>query len=819
MASDIVKVVMLKDTEKTKAGEEYYTKREDAESYKKHGLANIIEQEEPKKETQQEPKQSKNIDYHPLKRDYPQEEAEQKINRSSVYKRVIEIAAQMPPLGWAQLRKYDLKLLKKLKIGYISEKIRKEIEKEFDKDILKRYRIPDFYNRVIIPFSEDYFCGRSINPKIKQKNLFPKNLRKQYWYIKSEMEEPEALFIVEGETDAIAAYHCFQEYDILAIGGVKSDILNEIHNYLRSKKIIICFDKDAAGFEAANKLIRQLTDAEIECEQYIWDVEVKDLDDLRKQFGCHNIKKMAKLVKARARDVFIEEGFKPITKTEVKEVIDKQFPGLWGVYDVCISTIAVLKLEDWSDPVGINIVGCPSGEKTTVLSFFYECDNLVIKSDNFTPKCFVSHSANVKKEELEEIDLLPKIKDKCMIVPELAPIFGKRKEDLLESIGTITRVFDGEGYVSDSGSQGHRGYEGDYKFVWLGATTPPPRQVWQVMGNMGTRWFFCEINDVEKAHAEKIDMLHSNNTYSKKIKLCRDVTKKFIKSLFSDGMKRNMVWDNTKNEEVAIDLIVECADFLKKIRANILIWEDEHSHELEHETPLIEKPYRIMNILTNLAKGHAITEGRDFINLEDIPCVVKVAFSSMPENRRKLFKFLIKHLDTLMFDAEIIGTEINCGNKQALKTLETLEKLEILKEIYNEERLSAGNPRKEYIIQDNVKKAIKKLLPYYEQVDNTFPKSATAGYTSSKVALHEIENRLKEEVVNYDVKRTLAEKGKVFSSGNEGVFEILKDILFNKKHQKDNAEEIEVACGKDQVQLWIKEGTIFEPEPGTYTLL
>ena len=745
---------------------------------------------------------NKVADYHPLKREHSEnsEEPEQKVNRSSVYKRVIEIAAEMPPLGWAQMRKYDLEILKKLGIGHIVDKIRKKIEQEFDKDVLKKFHIPDFYGRVIIPFSEDYFCGRSMNPKIKQKNLFPKNLRKQYWYIKSEMEEPEALLIVEGETDAISAVHCFPEYDILAIGGVKSDIINDIHNYYRSKKIIICFDKDAAGFEGANKLIQQLNESQIECEQLIWDVDIKDLDDLRRQVGTHQIKTITKLVKAKARDVFVEEGFKPISKAEVKEVIDREFPNLWEVYNVCISTIAILKLEDWSDPVGINIVGCPSGEKTTVLSFFYDCD-LVIKSDNFTPKCFVTHSANVKKEELEAIDLLPKMKDKCMIVPELAPIFGKRKEDLLESIGTITRVFDGEGYVSDSGSQGHRGYEGDYKFVWLGATTPPPKAVWQVMGNMGTRWFFCEISDNEKTNIEKIDMLGSNNTYGKKIKIGKDITKRFVKSMFLDGLKRNMVWDNTKNDRVALALIVECAEFLKKIRANIMIWEDEQTHEMEHETPLIEKPYRIMNILTNLAKGHAITENRDYVNLDDIPVVVKVAFSSMPENRRKLFKFILKNIDTSVFDSEMISKEINCGTKQALKTLETLKTIGILDDFGYNHTLLPGNPRKEYKLNLEVKNGIKMLLPYY---NNTFPKSATVGYTSLKVIPNEMEKEVKEEIVKDDDRRTLAEKGKVLL------------VQFCRDFGKHNIEKMIEKFGEKQVEKWLEDGTLIYIDSDTY---
>ena len=41
----------------------------------------------------------------------------------------------------------------------------------------------------------------------------------------------------------------------------------------------------------------------------------------------------------------------------------------------------------------------------------------VYYTDSFSSKAFVSHSTGVAKEELSEIDLLPKIKNKCLLAP------------------------------------------------------------------------------------------------------------------------------------------------------------------------------------------------------------------------------------------------------------------------------------------------------------------------------------------------------------------------------------------------------------------
>ena len=65
----------------------------------------------------------------------------------------------------------------------------------------------------------------------------------------------------------------------------------------------------------------------------------------------------------------------------------------------------------------------------------------MIYSDNFTPKSFVSHSANMKKEELSKINLLSKNKrTKALLTPELSPTFTKKDDDLQEMLGIMIRI-------------------------------------------------------------------------------------------------------------------------------------------------------------------------------------------------------------------------------------------------------------------------------------------------------------------------------------------------------------------------------------------
>ena len=52
--------------------------------------------------------------------------------------------------------------------------------------------------------------------------------------------------------------------------------------------------------------------------------------------------------------------------------------------------------------------------------------------------------------------------------PELSPTFSKKDDELIEILGIFIRVLDGKGYESDTGAHGHRGYVGEFMFVWLG---------------------------------------------------------------------------------------------------------------------------------------------------------------------------------------------------------------------------------------------------------------------------------------------------------------------------------------------------------------
>src|SRR5262249_39120608 len=89
-----------------------------------------------------------------------------------------------------------------------------------------------------------------------------------------------------------------------------------------------------------------------------------------------------------------------------------------------------------------------------------------------------------------------------LITPELGPMFRGKPQEVEERWATMARVLDGRGLLTDSGTHGQRGYEGDYPFVWLGATTYLPDTAFEAMANVGNRVFFFDTHPPRPTHEE-----------------------------------------------------------------------------------------------------------------------------------------------------------------------------------------------------------------------------------------------------------------------------------------------------------------------------
>jgi hypothetical protein len=363
----------------------------------------------------------------------------------------------------------------------------------------------------------------------------------------------------------------------------------------------------------------------------------------------------------------------------VYEVVGQNFPEIIEETVACLAVAATLLLEDQQNPVAVNFEGPPSSAKTTLIDFLSDAgEERVYRSDKFTPKSFVSHSANVKRDKLDEVDLLPRIRHRVFLVPELAPLFGLRNEDLLENFSILTRVLDGQGLSTDSGVHGRRGHTGDYLFAWIGCTTPIEHRVWKTMGKLGSRFLFLEMPRVDLSDSDLVDDLAGGDSYRQRVATCQVAVGDFLERLWIEtGGVRSIAWDRTGDPRDVMLKIAAYAKVLAILRGIITVWREGSGDDETYNfsTPIIEAPHRAMSLLYALARGHAIVHGRAQLSEDDLPLVARAALESTPNDRRAVMRLLVANEG--MVATSDVQKAMRCSAPTARAILETLDKLDL----------------------------------------------------------------------------------------------------------------------------------------------
>ncbi len=342
----------------------------------------------------------------------------------------------------------------------------------------------------------------------------------------------------------------------------------------------------------------------------------------------------------------------------LKNISDENFQGLWDSLEFELSVKAILNIKDCTLPFAGILLGAPSSLKTVGIELFRKNKN-TFYTDNFSARAFVSHSTTVKKDELKNIDMLPRMKNKFFLTPELSPIFGKKDEDLMETLSIITRVLDGHGYESDTGAHGHRGYNDEIMFTWIGASVEIPYKVHKYLGTRGAKLYFYRLSPIEKSDQEYLDQIMTDDFNIKKKKV-QDSLNDYLK-WFDKYPNRTVIgnlskieWNDENNDKKTLDIILKLAKLLSHLRAVVSTWgkTDSEGSDYVHAFATIEDPSRAMRQLTNLARGHALSQGRNYIIMEDISIIIKTVFSTASFERVRIFELL------LSFNGKLTTSEI-----------------------------------------------------------------------------------------------------------------------------------------------------------------
>ena len=357
-----------------------------------------------------------------------------------------------------------------------------------------------------------------------------------------------------------------------------------------------------------------------------------------------------------------------------KAVVDENFLECSSAVAACLSCSAALLLDDVSVCPAVVLVGPPSTAKTTVLDFF-EIDGLTHKLDAFSAKAMISHFAAANENELaKKVDMLPQIKHKVVIVADLSPMFSKRVDDLTENIGILTRVLDGQGYISHSGVHGKRGEHGDYRFGLIAATTPIGGQVWSVMSSLGPRLMLFDMpiheDSIEQQRADMVGEF----TYQDKVATCRGVISSLLRKVWNDNgaVVGGVHWNRAGDPDKILDVIIRLAELgvlLRSVTAKDKLFSPT---EYEYSPSVTEGPARYRQSLYNLARGHALIQGRQNLEMEDIELPMRIVLSTGPVERLRLLRHFLAE-DTIKSSnqaSEIIGHAWATSNAVMLQMMQ-----------------------------------------------------------------------------------------------------------------------------------------------------
>jgi hypothetical protein len=364
--------------------------------------------------------------------------------------------------------------------------------------------------------------------------------------------------------------------------------------------------------------------------------------------------------------------------TNLMKVIQENLPQLKLQIELQLSVKSILNIKDCTLPLAVIVLGAPSSLKTQGIELFRKWP-YTYYTDNFSARSFVSHNTSVNREQLKEIDLLPKIKNKIFLTPELAPTFASKDDDLVQLLGIITRVVDGHGYFSNSGAHGGRGYEGPMMFVWIGAAVDIPKRVHKCLSTLGPKLYFLRLPKEVYPNPEKEYLKQIKGTdFGTKVSAIHDALFDYLKwvelcpfaVLEQSSSLPKITWNSeNKDDELSITYIIRLGILLSHLRGSVPTWDTSHSQGSEYAYGIatIEEPSRAITQLMNLAKGRAISQGRNFITKEDVSIVIKVVLSTASIERVAVFDLLLAHGGKLQ--TPVIEESLNVTSPTALRTM------------------------------------------------------------------------------------------------------------------------------------------------------
>ncbi|MGC2599411.1 MAG: hypothetical protein WA395_14930, partial [Nitrososphaeraceae archaeon] len=219
-------------------------------------------------------------------------------------------------------------------------------------------------------------------------------------------------------------------------------------------------------------------------------------------------------------------------------------------------------------------------------------------------------------------------------------------------------------------------YSGKMMFTWVGAAVDIPHKVHKLLGTLGPKLYFLRLSIQGKNEEAYLDQI-KNDDFSIRVGEVKKALVDYLKwfeiipgtAMDNETGLLKVAWNSEKNDKLAQRYIVRLARLLAHLRGVAPTWNsnDSQGSNYAYTLPTIEEPDRAIQQLTNLARGHALTQGRNYITLEDIPLIIEVVLSTASKERVIIFDLLLAHDGKLT--ASEISTSLNMSHPTARRIM------------------------------------------------------------------------------------------------------------------------------------------------------
>jgi predicted transcriptional regulator len=352
---------------------------------------------------------------------------------------------------------------------------------------------------------------------------------------------------------------------------------------------------------------------------------------------------------------------------EIDALTKKEKPSLADVYDIYkkwiyvqnfrrIDVVLATRLisKDFGTRVWLIIVGASGDWKSEQINALTgDIDVKIIR--NFTSKTLVNGNPKV-------IDLVPSLKNKTILIPDLSQILKLHPNEKAEVWAQLRDLYDGY-----AGKQSGMGKDVEYKdlnITLIGASTPAIDKQILIHQDLGTRELIWRTEDAEKTKI--MEMVLKNEKAEEIMRLeLNKITINFLNS-------------HTYNKDIEIpDEIMDQLKFqallLTYLRAPAET--DSFSGELLSDV-YPEQPSRILKQLKKIYVALKSLD-EDYSDIDALDCITHLVKSSMIKARNDVLMLLIENNDDEMTTNKI-AERLRIGYKTAFKELNALWNLRLI---------------------------------------------------------------------------------------------------------------------------------------------